>query len=163
VLVQEATTETADDDLLPTLVGAIGRFVGAEEPETVDGKPSVDPDDQVVVWDGSIGEVPSRLYWIIPPACADALTRKGAASPTDLPGPGGLGRLADVLLEVTVELGRTTVPIGELLALDEGGVIKLGQPVTHPVDLLVNGLATARGEIVVVDGRLGVRITELVG
>jgi flagellar motor switch/type III secretory pathway protein FliN len=42
-------------------------------------------------------------------------------------------------------------------------VIKLGRPVTHPVSLLVNGLATARGEIVVVDGRLGVRITELVG
>ena len=50
----------------------------------------------------------------------------------------------------------------ELLALDEGGVIRLGRRVGEPVDLMVNGLATARGEIVVVDGRLGLRVTELI-
>jgi flagellar motor switch protein FliN len=73
-----------------------------------------------------------------------------------------LGRLADVMLDVTVELGRSHIPIRELLALDEGGVIRLGRPVGEPVDLLVNGLTTARGEIVVVDGRLGLRVTELI-
>jgi flagellar motor switch protein FliN/FliY len=78
-------------------------------------------------------------------------------------GPSELGRLADVVLDVTVELGRSRIPIKELLALDEGGVIRLGRPVGEPVDLLVNGLATARGEIVVVDGRLGLRVTELIG
>lgn len=78
-------------------------------------------------------------------------------------GPSSLGRLADVVLDVTVELGRSRIPIKEVLALDEGGVIKLGRTVGEPVDLLVNGLATARGEIVVVDGRLGLRVTELIG
>ncbi len=75
---------------------------------------------------------------------------------------GTLGRLADVTLDVTVELGRTRLPVRELLALDEGGVIRLDHPVGEPVNLLVNGLRTARGEIVVVDGRIGLRVTEVV-
>lgn len=71
-------------------------------------------------------------------------------------------RLSSVRLDVSVELGRAKVPVKELLALDEGGVIRLGRPVGEPVDLVVNGTVTARGEIVVVDGRLGLRITSLV-
>jgi flagellar motor switch protein FliN len=161
VLVEEA--DAGDTDLLPTLVGAIGQLIGLEAPETVEGSPEVDPDDRVVGWSGVVGETPVHLYWIIPSGCVTHLSSPVAGTQADPPGPGGLGRLADVMLEVSVELGHTSVPIGELLALDEGGVIKLGRPVTHPVSLLVNGLATARGEIVVVDGRLGVRITELVG
>lgn len=73
----------------------------------------------------------------------------------------GLGPLADVVLDVAVELGKTRIPVRDLLELDEGGVIRLRRPVNEPVDLLVNGLPTARGEIVVVDGRLGLKITEL--
>ena len=71
-------------------------------------------------------------------------------------------RLSSVRLDVSVELGRAKIPVKELLALDEGGVIRLGRPVGEPVDLVVNGTVTARGEIVVVDGRLGLRITSLV-
>ena len=74
---------------------------------------------------------------------------------------GGLGRLADVPLDVVVEIGRAQLPIRELLALDEGGVVRLSRTVGEPVDLLVNGTPAARGDIVVVDGRLGVRITEI--
>ena len=71
-------------------------------------------------------------------------------------------RLSSVRLDVSVELGRAKIPVKELLALDEGGVIRLGRAVGEPVDLVVNGTVTARGEIVVVDGRLGLRITSLV-
>lgn len=71
-------------------------------------------------------------------------------------------RLSSVRLDVSVELGRARIPVKELLALDEGGVIRLGRPVGEPVDLVVNGTVTARGEIVVVDGRLGLRVTSLV-
>ncbi len=73
----------------------------------------------------------------------------------------GLGRLADVPLDVVVEIGRAKLPIGELLALDEGSVVSLTRAVGEPVDLLVNGTPTARGDIVVVDGRLGIRVTEI--
>jgi flagellar motor switch protein FliN/FliY len=85
-----------------------------------------------------------------------------AASQAQMTGTPALGRLAEVMLDVTVELGRSRIPIRELLALDEGGVIRLGRTVGEPVDLLVNGLATARGEIVVVDGKLGLRVSELI-
>lgn len=71
-------------------------------------------------------------------------------------------RLSSVRLDVSVELGRAKIPVKELLALDEGGVIRLGRTVGEPVDLVVNGTVTARGEIVVVDGRLGLRVTSLV-
>jgi flagellar motor switch protein FliN/FliY len=96
------------------------------------------------------------------PAAPAAPTPSQTPTPTATASPSELGRLADVQLDVSVELGRSQIPIQELLALDEGGVIRLGRRVGEPVDLMVNGLATARGEIVVVDGRLGLRVTELI-
>jgi flagellar motor switch protein FliN/FliY len=98
-------------------------------------------------------------------AFGDAAIEVGVASiPVDLSTnvPPAASRLSTVRLDVSVELGRAKIPVKELLALDEGGVIRLGRPVGEPVDLVVNGTVTARGEIVVVDGRLGLRITSLV-
>ena len=89
-----------------------------------------------------------------------SVTVTQSGTPTT-PTPGSVNRLADVLLDVKVELGRSRIPIKDLLALDEGGVIRLGRPVGEPVDLVVNGTITAHGEIVVVDGRLGLKITAL--
>jgi flagellar motor switch protein FliN len=157
-----------------------GCRVGFGEPrlEIVNGDRRLvrQPSDIVVAWDGTIGQTAGRLYWTMNEDVVHALAPELDASgrPTSPPaavtgtatsaaGPAELGRLADVVLDVTVELGRSRIAIKELLALDEGGVIKLGRTVGEPVDLLVNGLATARGEIVVVDGRLGLRVTELIG
>ena len=70
--------------------------------------------------------------------------------------------MSSVRLDVSVELGRAKIAVKDLLSLDEGGVIRLGRTVGEPVDLVVNGTVTARGEIVVVDGRLGLRVTSLV-
>jgi flagellar motor switch protein FliN/FliY len=138
---------------------------------------SPDP-DLVVGWEGTIGSTTGRLYWTmssevvktlgVDPADTPTSPPPPPATPTDTPQPtagntaADLGRLAEVMLDVSVELGRSSIPIRELLSLDEGGVIRLGRPVGEPVDLLVNGLPTARGEIVVVDGRLGLKVTELI-
>lgn len=97
-------------------------------------------------------------------AFGDAELEVGVASiPVDLGTtvPSAANRLSSVRLDVSVELGRAKIPVKDLLALDEGGVIRLGRPVGEPVDLVVNGTVTAHGEIVVVDGRLGLRITSL--
>ena len=75
----------------------------------------------------------------------------------------GLALLADVSLEVTAELGRSHLRVSELLALEPGSVIGLEREAGSPVDLLVNGSLFARAEVIVVDGRYAVRITELVG
>lgn len=75
----------------------------------------------------------------------------------------GLERLGEVSLVVTVELGRRSMSMREVLALRPGAVIELDRPAGSAVDLLVNGTLFARGEVVVVDDDLGLRITEIVG
>ena len=72
-----------------------------------------------------------------------------------------LDLLRDVDLSMTVELGRVTLKVRDLLRLGEGSVVELNRPAGAPVDVLVNGSLVARGEVVVVDDELGVRVTEL--
>src|SRR5579871_236530 len=74
---------------------------------------------------------------------------------------GDLRRLRDVLVELTVEIGRTRMTVGETLELRPGSVVALGRMAGEPVDLLVNGRRIARGEVVVVDEEFGLRITEI--
>ncbi len=71
--------------------------------------------------------------------------------------------LRDVPLRVTVELGRARLFVRDVLALRNGSVIELDRPAGGAVDLLVNGVLIARGEVVIVDERFGVRISEVVG
>jgi flagellar motor switch protein FliN/FliY len=90
---------------------------------------------------------------------------------TTEPGPGSgppaeppeLDRLQEVPVELAVEIGRTRMTIGETLALGPGSIVALNRLAGEPVDLLVNGTAIARGEVVVIDEEFGLRITELVG
>jgi flagellar motor switch protein FliN/FliY len=74
-----------------------------------------------------------------------------------------LHRLTDVTVELTVEVGRTRMTLGETLALGPGSVVTLDRLADQPVDLLVNGRRIARGEVVVIDEQFGLRITEVVG
>jgi flagellar motor switch protein FliN/FliY len=71
-------------------------------------------------------------------------------------------RLLDVTLVLSVELGRKTMQIKEILDLGPGKIIELDKLAGEPVDLLVNGKMLAKGEVVVVDENFGVRITDLV-
>jgi flagellar motor switch protein FliN/FliY len=72
-----------------------------------------------------------------------------------------LRRLRDVLVELTVEIGRTRMTVGETLELHPGSVVTLERMAGEPVDLLVNGRRIARGEVVVVDEEFGLRVTEI--
>jgi flagellar motor switch protein FliN/FliY len=80
----------------------------------------------------------------------------GGASVTDLE------RLNDVMVELTVEVGRTRMTLGQALSLGPGSVVTLDRLADKPVDLLVNGRPIARGEVVVIDEEFGLRITEVV-
>ena len=71
--------------------------------------------------------------------------------------------LAGVQVDLTVELGRSRIPVQDLLTLAPGAVVELDRPADATVDILVNGTVVARGEVVVVDGDFGVRITEIIG
>lgn len=74
-----------------------------------------------------------------------------------------LNLLLDVGVKVSVELGGCQMPMREVLQLATGSVVQLDKTSDAPVDLYVSGKLFARGEVVVVDGRIGVRVTELVG
>lgn len=71
--------------------------------------------------------------------------------------------LYNVDMAVTVELGRTRMSMRDLLALRPGKIIELDRSARAPVDILVNNTLLARGEVVVVDEELGVRVTEIAG
>ena len=73
-----------------------------------------------------------------------------------------LEALFDVPVEVVVELGRRQMKVSEILGLTEGSVVKLEKVVGEPVDVLVNGRPVAKGEVVVVNDRFAVRLTEVV-
>ena len=70
--------------------------------------------------------------------------------------------LMDVSLRVTVELGRTRMQLARILELQNGSVIELDRLAGDPVDVFVNERMVARGEVVVVDDKFGVRIIEMV-
>ncbi len=75
--------------------------------------------------------------------------------------PRNIDILLDVPMEITVELGRTQVPIQQILEFGQGSLITLDKLAGEPVDLLVNGKYFAKGEVVVIDENFGVRITSI--
>src|SRR6478752_9571550 len=79
------------------------------------------------------------------------------ADPSD-----GLEAVHDVQVKVQAVLGRTRMPIGHLLQLTSGAVLELDRRVGEPVDIFVNDRLIARGEVVLIDGALGVSLTEIV-
>ncbi len=73
-----------------------------------------------------------------------------------------LNLILDIPLRVTVELGRTKMPVNELLNLTQGSVIELSKLAGEPMEVLVNDKLIARGEAVVVNEKFGVRLTDII-
>ena len=73
-----------------------------------------------------------------------------------------IGMVLDLPVQVMVELGRTKVTIAELLAFRVGAVIELNVNAGDPLDLVVNGCLIAQGEVVIVNNRYGIRLTDIV-
>jgi len=99
------------------------------------------------------------------PAAAAAPAPAAAAAPaafSSLSTPKQMDALASVQMEVTIEVGRTSLPIGQLLQLQPGQIVELDREVGSPLDMFINGTLLARGEIVVVDDQFGFRVTSVV-
>jgi flagellar motor switch protein FliN/FliY len=87
----------------------------------------------------------------------------GEHAPAGVNGVGDLRRLSAVPVDLSVEMGRTRMTVGETLELRTGSIITLNRMAGEPVDLLVNGTPIARGEVVVIDEQFGLRVTEVLG
>jgi flagellar motor switch protein FliN len=84
-------------------------------------------------------------------------------APTTMPSTGNdFNMILDIPVQLTVELGRTRIPIKNILQLAQGSVVELDALAGEPMDVLVNGYLIAQGEVVVVNDKFGIRLTDIV-
>jgi len=129
--------------------------------DTTDDNMTSDGDDD---WAAALAEQKS--------ATADAVALDGAQPANIFPrlAPGAplgegaqdLDLILDIPVTLTVELGRTRIPIKHILQLAQGSVIELEALAGEPMDVLVNGCLIAQGEVVVVNDKFGIRLTDIV-
>ena len=107
---------------------------------------------------GSAASTPSvNAAPVYEPVLVDALSGHTPSASSS-----AMSVLHDVQLLVTAELGRTTMPVRDVLALAPGMVVEIDRIAGSPIDLLVNGRRIASGEVVVIDEEFGIRITEII-
>ena len=99
---------------------------------------------------------PSESVAPAPFASFSAAPAPGAANGHDL------NMILDIPVQLTVELGRTRIPIKHILQLAQGSVVELEALAGEPMDVLVNGYLIAQGEVVVVNDKFGIRLTDIV-
>ncbi|MBV9648383.1 MAG: FliM/FliN family flagellar motor switch protein [Candidatus Eremiobacteraeota bacterium] len=75
---------------------------------------------------------------------------------------GTLGALSNIAVEVTAELGRCTLRLGDALRLSTGSIVVLDRTAGSPIDLLVNDDIVARGDLIAIDDRYALQVTEIV-
>jgi flagellar motor switch protein FliN len=89
-------------------------------------------------------------------------TAKPAAAPGEKPRELNLDVILDVPVTVSLEVGRARMPIRNLLQLNQGSVVELEREAGDPFDVYVNGTLIAHGEVVVVNERFGIRLTDVI-
>ena len=91
-----------------------------------------------------------------------AITSEAAAASTAGNAMSDIQRVLDIPVQLSVELGRTRVPIKYILQLAQGSIVELDALAGEPMDVLVNGYLIAQGEVVVVNDKFGIRLTDIV-
>ncbi len=92
------------------------------------------------------------------PAELNELTEEGEPANSDV----NLEVILDVPVTLSMEVGRTRIPIRNLLQLNQGSVVELERAAGEPLDVFVNGTLVAHGEVVVVNERFGIRLTDVI-
>ncbi|MDR3426252.1 flagellar motor switch protein FliN [Silvimonas sp.] len=95
-------------------------------------------------------------------SAADIFERFDAVQTTAPGTPNNIDMILDIPVALTVELGRTKIAIRSLLQLAQGSVVELDGLAGEPMDVLVNGCLIAQGEVVVVNDKFGIRLTDII-
>lgn len=112
--------------------------------------------------DGESGAARAEQGGVIPEAAPAPLRDLDAdAAAANLP-PGSLDNILEIPVMLTVEIGSTKVAIRNLLQLNQGSVVELDRLAGEPLDVLVNGTLIAHGEVVVVNEKFGIRLTDVI-
>ena len=129
---------------------------------------SLNPTQDVLAddWAAALAEAEAAAGKEAPAPAADSASAAGLF-PQLGAGRAGLQRddidlVLDIPVQLTVELGRTRIPIKHILQLAQGSVIELDALAGEPMDVLVNGFLIAQGEVVVVNDKFGIRLTDIV-
>jgi len=121
-------------------------------------------DDMAAEWAAALAEakpevaseVESAAASAAPVAFTDFAAGEGVTATNDI------NMILDIPVQLTVELGRTRIPIKHILQLAQGSVVELDALAGEPMDVLVNGYLIAQGEVVVVNDKFGIRLTDIV-
>ena len=106
--------------------------------------------------DSSAGAASQVSDQMMPASFANFAPSSGSAAGNDI------NMILDIPVQLTVELGRTRIPIKNILQLAQGSVVELDAMAGEPMDVLVNGFLIAQGEVVVVNDKFGIRLTDIV-
>ena len=117
-------------------------------------------DDVDDVWGAALAEQ-GGVITDAPPTPAPLRNLDADAAAANLP-PGSLDNILEIPVMLTVEIGSTKVAIRNLLQLNQGSVVELDRLAGEPLDVLVNGTLIAHGEIVVVNEKFGIRLTDVI-
>ena len=125
---------------------------------------SDEQDDMAAEWAAALAEtkpetaseVHSAVDQVSPAAFQNFAPSAGNPAGNDI------NMILDIPVQLTVELGRTRIPIKHILQLAQGSVVELETMAGEPMDVLVNGYLIAQGEVVVVNDKFGIRLTDIV-
>ncbi len=109
--------------------------------------------------DDASGQPAEGLAALAPSGAQSAAPAAQGGNPVN---PRNLDVLLDIPMEVSVQLGATTMQIRELLQLGQGSVVELEKMAGEPLEVLVNQRLVARGEVVVVNEKFGIRLTDVI-
>jgi flagellar motor switch protein FliN/FliY len=120
-----------------------------------------EPDAMAAEWAAALAEArpetASEVQDQVAPAAFQNFAPTGASTAGN-----DINMILDIPVQLTVELGRTRIPIKHILQLAQGSVVELEALAGEPMDVLVNGYLIAQGEVVVVNDKFGIRLTDIV-
>lgn len=128
----------------------------AAEWEAALAQQSTTPQPDLDDFAGAASEVTNAASQMTPAAFANFAPSPASAAGNDI------NMILDIPVQLTVELGRTRIPIKNILQLAQGSVVELDAMAGEPMDVLVNGFLIAQGEVVVVNDKFGIRLTDIV-
>ncbi|ABM93535.1 flagellar motor switch protein FliN [Methylibium sp. Pch-M] len=127
-----------------------------------DAAPNDEQDAMAAEWAAALeqqspgSEVVTTAEQVAPASFANFAPTPGGGAGNDI------NMILDIPVQLTVELGRTRIPIKHILQLAQGSVVELDALAGEPMDVLVNGYLIAQGEVVVVNDKFGIRLTDIV-
>src|SRR5687768_13122218 len=113
-------------------------------------------------WEAGLAEQMATEGSALSARAPTAAFEQFAATPGKAAAPNDIDMILDIPVQLTVELGRTKIAIKNLLQLAQGSVVELDGLAGEPMDVFVNGCLIAQGEVVVVNDKFGIRITDVV-